>query len=796
MPDATETGGRPVTTWVESMRGKARDALPPSEGRFTVGGLEHPVEVLWDRWGVPHIYAGSVHDLYFAQGYVVASQRLFQLELSLRLGSGCLAEVFSEMVLPLDRFIRTWGWNRAGARMAAAWDDPSRDLGRAFSDGARAWLERMPARPVEYEVLELDPWLPAGEEALAAAASAVVFMSFSLSANWDAELLRAEVADRFGWEAMTELFPDVPAESGFVYPGRDGGAHARRSAFDLLKAAPAFPKGQGSNNWVVSGARSATGMPLLANDPHILGQQPGVWFELHLSAPGVDVRGVALPFAPGVVIGHNNRIAWGETNVGGDTMDLYLERLNEDGSAALYEGAWEPVTIHHEEIAVRGSAEPEVLEVRETRHGPILDAYMIGSTPPEVIVGGITETYALRWVGLDETIAPATLFELNAASSFDEFRAALAGWHSPGQNFVYADIDGNIGYQCTGRHPIRRRGDGTMPVPGWTSEFEWTGYVPFDELPWSFNPDRGYVATANARPHDATYPWFLGVDFLPPFRARRVVELLTATGKHDVDSFARMHTDTVSLPAREIVPRLLSMEPATDRHKEALALLGAWDFDCAADSAAAALYQVWCCRLAEAILRPRLGHELYQHYFAKRQWTNAFQFQVLPTMLANPTARWFGEDGTDARDAVLRSSLDAALDELSATLGEDMAGWSWGAIHRVRLVGQLALIPDLAELFAGGVTPWGGDEQTVCQGMYEPGSSYDVTVIPSWRQVLDLGDLDRSMGTIPVGQSGNPESPHYRDLFPLWSTGRYHPLPFTRAAVEEATESRVELSPY
>jgi len=687
------------------------------------------------------------------------------------------------------------GWNRAARRLTEQWDDLSWEMAESFSAGARAWLSRMPARPVEYDILQLDPYLPEGQESAEMGAGGSILMAWGLSTNWDAELLRAEIADRMGWEAMTALFPELGPEPGVVMPGKDGGTANRRRAIDLLREAPLFPKGQGSNNWVVAGRRSATGKPLLANDPHLFAQLPSIWYEIHLSAPGIDVRGVALPFLPGVVIGHNDRIAWGITNLGGDTQDLFLERLSEDGSAALYNGAWEPLTTHREEIAVRGRPEPEVVEARETRHGPILDSYMIGVGDPTVVEGGIRETYALRWASLDEGSKPSTLHALNTAGNFEEFRAALSGWVTPGANFVYADVDGNIGYQSTGWHPIRKKGDGTVPVPGWTDEYEWEGSVPYEELPFSYNPDEGFLATANNRIHDDSYPYLLGKDFLPPFRVRRVVELLTATEMHDVESFRRMHTDTVSLPAREILPRLVALEPATDRQKQALALLAEWDCDLRADSAAAAVYEVWCCRIADAILLPRLGEELHRHYLARRQWTNSFHYQVLPHLLAYPTATWFGSEGVDARDELLRKALDTALDELTGALGEDVSAWTWGGIHRVRFRGQMARVPDLAELFTGGEAPWGGDEQTICQGMYEPGGDYDVVVVPSWRQIIDLSDLDASVGTHTVGQSGNPASPHFNDLFPLWSTGQYHPLPFTRAAVEAATESRLDLLP-
>jgi penicillin amidase len=777
------------------LRERARAALPPVEGELRLPGLREPVEVLWDRWGVPHVYARSTRDLFFTQGYISGSERLFQLELMLRFGSGRLSEVFGDLTVSLDRFIRTLGWNRAARRLTEQWDDLSWEMSEAFFEGVQGWISVMPARPVEYDILQLDPFLPQAREAAEMGVGASILMAWGLSTNWDAELLRVELADRLGWEAMTTLFPDLGPEPGVVVAGKDGGRAGRRRALDLLRQAPVFPKGQGSNNWAVAGRRSATGKPLLANDPHLLVQVPSIWYEIHLSAPGIDVRGVALPFLPGVVIGHNDRIAWGITNLGGDTQDLYLERLSEDGKEASFNGAWEPLTTHREEIAIRGRDERVVVEARETRHGPILDSYMVGIGDPTVVEGGLRETYALRWVALEEGAKPSTVYRLNTASTFDEFRSALSEWATPGGNFVYADVDGNIGYQATGWHPIRRKGEGTIPVPGWTDEYEWDGYVPFEELPFAYNPEEGFVATANNRIHDDSYPYLLGKDFLPPFRARRIVELIAATETHDAETFARMHTDTVSIPAREIVAHLLEVEPADDRQKEALAMLAEWDHDLRADSAAAALYEVWCCRIGDAILLPRLGEELHQHYFSRRQWTNSFHFQVLPNLLAYPTATWFGAEGRRARDDLLRKALNAALDELTEAMGEDMTGWSWGALHKVRFAGQLARIPDVAELFTAGEAPWGGDEQTLCQGMYEPGGDYEVVVVPSWRQIIDLSDLDASMGTHTVGQSGNPASPHFADLFPLWSTGQYHPLPFTRQAVEAATASRMDLQP-
>lgn len=777
--------------WARAARDAARAALPPLEGELRVSGLGAPVEVIRDRWGVPHIYAEDDHDLWFAQAFVTASERLFQTELAYRLGLGRLSELFGEIVLPLDRFIRTVGWNRIARRLAGGWDERSHEMSAAAAAGTRAWIERMPAPPIEYVILDAEPLLPDEGEREVAGAAAAVAMSWSLSRAWDNDLLRAEIAGRLGPETMRALFPEADPEPEAVRAAKDH----EDPRLAMLRRAMLPASGQGSNAWVVAGSRSATGKPLLANDPHLVAQQPSPWFECHLSGPGVDVAGVGLPFAPGIVIGHNDRIAWGFTNSEGDVQDLYLERLSDDGRSAARGRDWVPLTVHREEILVRGQDEPEVLEVRESRHGPLLDSYMIGINDPRVIEGGIDRAYALRWVGAETAVQPSTIWRMDTARDWDGFRAAVAGWGCPGQNMVYADVEGNIGYQLTGRYPVRRAGDGSLPVPGWTDDHEWDGWIPFDDLPRSYNPPSGYLVTANNRPAGGDHPRHLGSDFLPPFRARRIAELLTATPVHDPASFARIQADTVSLPAREIVHRLLEIEPLHDGQKEALELLAGWDHDVRTDSAAAALYETWSVRIAHRILRPLLGEELFTHYYARRQWTNGFHYRVLPTLLAYPTARWFGADGREARDQLLHAALDEALEELTERWGETAANWRWGALHRVRFAGRLAVVPGLADLFTAGEVELGGDEQTVAQALFEPGVPFAVAVVPSWRQIVDLADLDASLSVLTTGQSGNPESPHFRDQLELWSSGEHHPAPFSRPAVEEAGANRLGLRP-
>jgi penicillin amidase len=404
--------------------------------------------------------------------------------------------------------------------------------------------------------------------------------------------------------------------------------------------------------------------------------------------------------------------------------------------------------------------------------------------------------YALRWTGHERAFPPSLVLDAAGATDFASFRRACAALECSGQNVVYADVDGTIGYQCTGTYPVRRAGGHTAPVPGWDDDHAWDGWVPFDELPWCEDPERGFVATANNRIHDAEYPHRIGDDFHSPHRARRITELLLATERHDVASFARIQADTVSLPARATVPLLMRIEATTDGQREAVALLADWDGDMAAGSAAAAVFNVWCRHLARRILEPRLGEDLFRAYHA---WREVFQCEVLPALLRDAPTGWFGEEDGEApgaaRDRLVGAALDDALAELTEALGPDPAGWSWGALHRVRLAHPLAALPGLEPLFTAVDAPFGGDEQTVAQGGFDGRDGYDVAVIPSWRAVYDLADPDRSMGVLPTGVSGNPASPHWNDQADLWLAGELHPLPFTRPAVEAAAVAALRLVP-
>ena len=587
-----------MADFLDGLRAAAGGALFPLTGELRVAGLRAPVEVLRDRYGVAYVSAGSLDDLWFAQGFVTAGERLFQMDLALKQANGRLSELFGELTLDDDRFTRTVGINRAGAVIAAGWDATSRSMIARFREGASAWIGAMPAPPVEYVLLDAQPHLPADDASWAAC---WVMFSWALSGNWDLELLRTHLAAELGDEAAGRLLPPLAGHPTAPASGRLAG--------ELLRELPRPPRGQGSNEWAIAGSRTASGLPLLANDPHLLVQQPGAWIELHLRAPGYEARGVAAPFAPGIVLGTTAHHAWGATNVCGDVQDLYLERLNDEGTAARYEDAWEPLTIHPEEIRVRGSDEPLVHEVRATRHGPLLDSYLTGRLRPTK--HPLDAAFALRWVGAEHSIRPSALIDVANVTTFEGFRDAARALECPGQNLVYADVDGTIGYQCTGLHPIRRTGDGTVPVPGWTAEHEWEGFIPFEDLPTAVDPERGYLVTANDRIHDERYPHLIGHDFHASDRATRITELLEERSDHTVETSRRIQADTVSLSARSLVP-LIAIA-----HDRARGILDGWDHDLATGSAAAALWEVFLDELARRALGGR--EPLIEEYLTDRE---------------------------------------------------------------------------------------------------------------------------------------------------------------------------------
>ncbi len=776
--------------------------LPKAKGRLALAGLEAPVDILRDRWGVPHIYAQSSGDLFFAQGFVHAQERLWQMDFHRRLVAGRLSEILGAVSLPLDRWMRTLGLQRAAAAQQNTVDALSRQVLESYAAGVNTQIQsasRKSSLPVEFLLLHYqpEPWTVLDSLGWAK------MMAWNLSVNWETEILRARLIARLGPEKAAELEPlDFEQGPRVIPPGIDyscirGEATLRRTAEVQKFTGPTARNGLGSNNWVISPALSETGMPLLANDMHLGLTAPAIWFENHLAGGGFNVSGVSFPGVPGIIAGHNEHVAWGFTNGFPDVQDLYVERLRrtETGRVQyLYQGQWEEAQVIHERIRVKGG--PEVTEeVILTRHGPI-----INSLAPDFTEAPL----ALRWTALEPDTMVRALVEMNRAGDCLEFREALRHWAVPIQNTVYADTQGNIGYSFPGKVPIRKKGDGRVPIPGWTDEYEWVGYIPYEELPHLINPPQGYIVTANNRVVGDDYPYFLGYDHVSSNRARRITEMIAEKEKISPADIRRMQVDQVSPAARGIVAALQDLHTDDPHLATVLRRLQAWDGVLSPQSMEAAVYEIFVPRLIRSLLDRPLGDELAACYAGKGVTPGLSELSLLGErsrewlhkILAEPGCPWFDLGDGCTREEILLDVLQESIDVLKRQLGEAPDGWAWGRLHRLTFNHPLGSVKPLNRLFNRGPYPIGGDFDTV----WASGSSlYDINshqiIGPPFRFIADLSDWNRSLGIVVPGQSGHPGSRHYADNIQPWFRGEYHPMLFDRAEVEKNTVARLVLEP-
>ena len=535
----------------------ARRPLPRQKGTIALAGLEGPVRVRRDRWGVPHVEASGAADLWFAEGFCHGQDRLWQMDFYRRVLSGRVAEFAGPEGLPVDRLMRTLGMRRVAEREVEALDPELRALLERFCEGVNAAAASAKAPPFEMRLLrlEFEPWRPADILGLGK------LLAFGLSTNWEKELLRADMTRELGPELAARLDPGYPAGNPVVTqePWSGDGLGLAEQIDAVRRSIGLAAEASGSNNWAVSGALSASGAPLIAGDPHLPPSMPGIWYQVGLYLDGRFVRGASLPGMPGVYMGQNNDVCWTFTNVMADVQDLFVERV--DGDRYLFEDEWRPLELVREEIAVKGRDAPEVLDVRLTHHGPLVNA-ALGADEAEPL--------ALRWITLDNPTAFKGMFDLHGIRSGPELVAALEGHTSPASNLVWADRHGSIGYKLIGRLPLRRGGCPDLPKPGWDGAYEWDGEVPYDELPEVVDPESGLLVTANNRIVGDSYPHHITSDWLDGFRARRIEQLLRASEEHDVEGFEAMQSDNLSIPGLEAARRLGRLSPTGQRELSAL----------------------------------------------------------------------------------------------------------------------------------------------------------------------------------------------------------------------------------
>jgi penicillin G amidase len=807
---------------------RLRAPLPDTSGTISVDGLRGRVEIVRDVDAVPHIRAASEADALFGLGYVHAQERLWQMEFQRRVAQGRLAEIVGEPGLKADRLLRTIGLARAARESWPKLDADSRALVEAYVAGINAFLadHRGGSLPVEFAIFRFAPEPWTGEDVIAWQKT----MAWLLAANWRDETLRVELAARVGDEAANRLVPAYTPNGPVILPpdavffaapaAADAGAPAApapavkapqapdvppvkrppsrspgrgsrglsaavtqtladlSALVDDLPVAP--PIGGGSNNWVVAGPRSITGKPLLANDPHLAGQAPAVWFLAHITGGSLDAIGATLPGMPGVVIGHNGRIAWGITALLGDVQDLFIEHINASDQAE-YDGGLENVRVLRDVLKVRG--QPDVpFRIRITRHGPIVSDVL---ERPQA-------TLALRWTGLDADDRTVECFaRLNMAGSWPAFKAALSRMHAPLLNFVYADVDGNIGYFGPGAYPVRAGGDGTRPVPGWTSAHEWRGYIHESEWPEAFNPARGYLASANNKVAPDSFPFAIGTSWEAPYRAARIGELIENAGRMAVEDMTRMQRDVRSAQVRVVLPFLLKARPVDAASRDAMDRLQEWDGTLNGESPQAALYEAWYAATVKGLFEDELGTDVFAGYVTRR----SIVAKAVDTLIQSGDTAWCDDVRTpepETCDTLLGRTLQAAIADATERQGtSDITKWRWDKVNAARFPhAPLDAAPVLSRWFSRSVQR-GGDSFTITPVM----PLGDQIFVSSYRQVIDLAALDASRFVIPMGQSGHVWSEHYADLLDKWNKVEYLPMRFTRGAVDAALSSRLVLEP-
>lgn len=758
----------------ESLRAKAAKAVAQLEGELRLPGLKQPVEVRRDQWGIPHIYAQNRDDLFFAQGVVAAQDRLFQIDLWRRVGLGQTAEIFGEEAIEADRFARLIKYR---GDMAAEWASYSPDtlaIATSFTSGINAYIEHLNGKwPVEFQVLGYAPakWRP---EDILGRMSGVIMTS-----NWQREVTRARLVATVGVDQARRIAPTDPPVSYALDPrvpvlalGNDifkGYTAATRT----LRFTPFTTE---SNNWVVDASKSQSGKPLLASDPHRAITLPSLRYLVHLHAPGWNVMGAGEPALPGVAIGHNERIAWGFTIVGTDQADLFVEQTP-PGQPTQYRagGEWLPMQIVREPIAVRGRAEPVTLELRYTRHGPVI--YQDETAGVAV---------SLKWVG-SEPGAAAYLASLavGRAGNMTEFRAALERWKVPALNFVYADVDGHIGWVAAGATPVRKKGDGLLPVPGASGEYDWERFLSVSELPHSFDPATHWLATANHNILPPDYSRTIAYEWSSPYRFHQIRDRLTRQQTFTRDDFKTIQHDNTSLPSKGL-QALLKKVDMPGELKPYAELFVQWNGELTLETAAGALYAVFMRELIDAFYASRLPVD---------SRLDRGDLRSVPTMLehlGHPSSEVFGPEPVAARDALLRSSFAKGVARTRELLGNDMDKWAWGKLHTAKLSHPLSPLGSaFAEAFDLSAVSRPGDANSPNNTRFD--DTYRQIHGASYRHILDLADWDLGLATSTPGQSGQPTSPFYDNLLQNWANAEYFPLYFSRKKVEEATRFKLDL---
>ena len=762
----------------------AHKGIPDYDGQIRLKGLTEEVIVYRDQYAIPHIYAKNEPDLYRAVGYCMAQDRLFQMDLIRRLTSGRLSEIVGEKAVDVDLRMRSLRITEKSLRLYQTVDKKLKEMADAFCDGVNQYLEKNDSHlPIEFTILGYKPekWRP--EHSF----NVIGYFSFDLSTAWDTEIFFDKVRQKVGEDKQREILPDILDEKEVIFPKFDLDVTELDLRDSLASVGELIEEMglnffHGSNNWAVSGEKSDTGKPLFANDMHLGLNAPGIWYQMHHVVEGkLNVTGVVAPGQPFVVAGHNKRMAWGFTNVSLDDMDFYLERINPDNPDEYeFNGQWRKMKVTKEAIKLKDGRVIEKV-IRYTHRGPVISE--IKKIKDKVI--------SMRWIGNEDSNEVRSLFLLNRAGNWDDFKNAMKTFRSVSQNTLYADVDGNIGLYCAAGIPIRKKGNGISIMPGWTDEYDWQGLVPFEDQPHSYNPDKGFLCSANNKTVDNSYPYYISNWFAPDYRFRRINEMLTNKTKVSINDFKKMQADFKSKLVEDMkndLMKSLSLVNDFDSvESQCFEVLKSWNGILNKNEAAPAIFEAFYVKLAENTFKDELGDDLLKEMFSMTYIVN----HAVDQLWKNKTSIWFDDVTTTNKkegfDDIVQKSFRDSVKWLKEKSGGDPSKWEWGDIHQLTLEHPLGSVKILDQVFKfnRGPYPVGGSSHTLCPYQYKLSDPYKVVHGASHRHIYSLANWDESLSIIPTGNSGIPASKYYCDQTKLYVNNEYHSDYITRDLIEK-----------
>jgi len=776
-----------ITFSIVGVYGYLRSTLPDYDVEIVVPGLTNKVEIIRDSYGMPHIYAQTDEDAVFALGYCMAQDRLFHMDLVRRAGRGRLAEILGKSVVSVDKLFRTITAGRSIDEIAKEFPPEIKSAGKAYAAGINYYLEnRKGPLPIEFTILGYKPEPWKFEDGVAAH----YYMAWDLNGAFSHEMLYISIIDKLGEKTAREIFPDYAKGYPTIMPESSTTINFLKT-LNFARENLGVDGGGASNSWVISGQKSETGMPILANDPHLGHGAPGIWYEAHLVTPSINVSGSILAGIPYVVIGANEHVAWGFTNVMADDADFYIEKIKaDDPNKYLYKGRWEEMIVKEEIIKVKGGDDVR-LKVRLTLHGPIIDDINKYKEPKDTAL-------SMRWAACEKIQTNKAFRYLNKANSIDDIEKAVEFFKCPGQNWIYADDKGNVGYWAAVGIPIRNGFSGALPVPGWDGNHEWKGYVQTQKQPHLRNPARGWIATANNKHVGDNYPFPISHYYAMPDRYIRIQEMITEKDKLGVKDFERMQNDFYMVLAREWVPimlKSLSNKRLSEKEQKALSSLKNWDFIANVDGVPPTIFHATINAMVKNTYKKRLGDELYEQYIRNRDVT----FNSLRNMIAKGQSIWFDDPDThdtEGMDEIITKSFKEAVAYLDGEMGSNVRDWIWGKLHTLTIFHPFGKSSALMGYFLNiGPFPMGGSLATVNPQPYKLSDPWAGYHGASLRYIIDFSNMKNSRRVIPAGISGNFMSPHYDDQVDLWRNGKYRQFVLDRKSVQEDAQYTLIMLP-